>query len=272
MAGRRHDHRVLARDLVGEGRHPEMVLHPRDDVEIGQAGLDHHHVGALLEIEPDLGDRLVGIARVHLVGALVADQRRVGADRVAERAIEGRRVFRRIGHDLHVLLARRVERGPDRADAPVHHVGGGDHVGPGIGQRQRLLDEDRHAGVVEDALALHHAVMAMRGVGVERRVADDADLRHLGLDRPHRPAHQVARVDRLGASRVAQRLVDEGEGRDRRNAERSRMRGLAHGLVDVQAVDARHPGDGCAGLARIHQEERPDQIVGRQPRFAHQPP
>ena len=86
------DHRVLAADLIGEGRHAEGVLHPPDHVEIGHARLDHHHVGALGEIERDLAQRLVGVGRVHLVGLLAALAERAGrADRVAERAVERRR-------------------------------------------------------------------------------------------------------------------------------------------------------------------------------------
>ena len=42
------DHRVLAADVVGGDRHARRVLHAADDVEVGQRGLDHDHVGALL--------------------------------------------------------------------------------------------------------------------------------------------------------------------------------------------------------------------------------
>ena len=52
-------------------------------------GLDHHHVGAFLEVERDLAQRLVAVGRVHLVGLLVAlAERGRRADRVAERAVE----------------------------------------------------------------------------------------------------------------------------------------------------------------------------------------
>ena len=148
------DHRVLAGDLIGEGRHAEGLLHPPHDVEIGQAGLDHHHVGALVEVERDLAQRLVAVAGVHLVGALVADERRVGADRIPERPVEGRGVFRRIGHDLHVVEAGVVEAAADRADAPVHHVGRRDDVGAGLGLDEALLDQHRDRLVVEDPLAV----------------------------------------------------------------------------------------------------------------------
>src|SRR6476659_6553830 len=48
------DHRVLAAHLVDEGGHPERVLHTGDDVKVRQAGLHHHEIGALGEIELDL--------------------------------------------------------------------------------------------------------------------------------------------------------------------------------------------------------------------------
>src|SRR5215475_11348689 len=40
-------HRVLAADLIGVGRHPERVFNATNHIEIGHAGFDHHHVSAL---------------------------------------------------------------------------------------------------------------------------------------------------------------------------------------------------------------------------------
>ena len=137
-------------DLVGEGGHREGVFDPLQNVEIGQARLDHDHVGALGDVELDFAQRLVGVRRVHLVGALVADQRGAGADRVAEWAVEGGGVFGRIGHDLDVAKAGGIEAGADGADAAVHHVGGRDDVAAGLGFDQGLADQDRYRFVVED--------------------------------------------------------------------------------------------------------------------------
>ena len=91
---RRLDHRVLAGHLIGEGRHAECLFHARDDVEIGQARLDHDHVGAFLDVERHFAQRLVGIAGVHLIGALVAGECLCRADCVAEWTVKGGGIFR----------------------------------------------------------------------------------------------------------------------------------------------------------------------------------
>src|SRR5260370_162181 len=138
---RRHDHRIFARDLVDERRHAERFADAVQDIEIGQAGLDHDHVGALGNVELSLAQRLLRVRRIHLIGALVAGERRRGADRVAERTVEGRGVFRRIGHDRHVRERGRVQRGADGADPAVHHVGGRADVAAGLGLHQRLAHQ-----------------------------------------------------------------------------------------------------------------------------------
>ena len=58
--------------------------------------------------------------------------------RVAERAVEGGGVFGGVGHDLDVAEALHVQRPADGADPAVHHVGGRDHVGAGLGLDERL--------------------------------------------------------------------------------------------------------------------------------------
>ena len=93
-------------------------------------GLDHDHVGALLEVERDFVQRLVGVARIHLVGLLVAlAEVRARADGVAERPVERRGVLGRVGEDARVdeLLPASSARA-DRADASIHHVGRRDDV------------------------------------------------------------------------------------------------------------------------------------------------
>ena len=58
--------------------------------------------------------------------------------------------------------------------------------------------------VVDDVAVAHQAVMAVAGVGVERDIAQDADLRHRLLDRADGAADEIVRVERFGAVVVAQ--------------------------------------------------------------------
>ncbi len=105
-AGRLH-HREFARDVVGGDRHAEALLHAPDDVEIRQRRLDHHDVGAFVEIGGHLAQRLARVGRIHLVAAAIAKGRRRSRG-LAERSVEGRRVLRRVRHDHD------VRRGPRR--------------------------------------------------------------------------------------------------------------------------------------------------------------
>ena len=69
---------------------------------------------------------------------------------------------------------------------------------------QRLPHQHGDGLVVEDDAVAQQAVMAVAGVGIERHVAEDADLRHFLLDRADGAADQIVRVERLAAVLVAQ--------------------------------------------------------------------
>ena len=125
------------------------------------------------------------------------------ADRVAERAVERRSVFGRIGHDLHVAKAGRIEAGADGANSAVHHVGGRDDVAARFGLDHGLAHQNRDRFVVENDSLTQQPIMAVAGIGVERHVAEHADLRHLFLDRSDGAADEVFGVKRLGAAIVA---------------------------------------------------------------------
>src|SRR5437868_5315356 len=162
---------------VSEGRHSERFLHPCDDVEIGHPGLDHDEVGPLCKVELDLAQRLLDVGRIHLITALVALEPPLAADRLAERAIEGRGVFRRIGHDRDILVPGRFERPADCSDATVHHVGRSHDVRAGIGLDQGLIDQDADGVVVDDiAEFVDQPIMAMHGIRIEGDVGQHADL------------------------------------------------------------------------------------------------
>src|SRR3546814_14246192 len=118
------------------------------DVCSSDLWLDHHAVGALGEILCDLAQRFLGVRGVHLIGLLVALEQPARADRVAERAIEGRGIFGGVAHDLDMAEALGLERLSDRPDAAVHHVAGRDDVGAGARLIPRLSQQlcDRPTG------------------------------------------------------------------------------------------------------------------------------
>ena len=65
------------------------------------------------------------------------------------------------------------------------------------------------------------AVMAVAGIGVERDVGDQAELRNRLLDRAAGAADEISGIERLGADGVAQRRVGIGkqsEGRESTNS------------------------------------------------------
>jgi hypothetical protein len=243
------------------------------DVEIGQAGLDHDHVRALVEVERDLAQGLVGIRRIHLVAVLVAlAQARRGADGVAEWAVEAGGVLGRVREDARVDEAGGLERVPDRADASIHHVGGRDHVGAGLGVRERLLHERRHGRVVHHVAGLvDQAVLAVAGVGIERDVGDHAELGVFALERAHRALHQTVVVPGLVRVQRLRLQGRHGEQRERGDSQRVRLAGGAKQLVDAEPLDTRHRGHGLAGALALAHEHGPDQVVRGKHRLAHQP-
>ena len=97
-----------------------------------------------------------------------------------------------------------IEAGANRADPAVHHVGGRDDVAAGLGLDQRLLDQNLDGLVVDDGAVAQKAVMAMAGIGIERDIAEHAELRHLLLDGANCAADQIVGIERFAAVLVAQ--------------------------------------------------------------------
>src|ERR1700694_4174324 len=69
--------------------------------------------------------------------------------------------------------------------ASIDHGGGRDDLAPGSALTQRLPHQPRDRLVVEDPAVLDQAVMAVAGVGIERHVAEHAEIGKFLLDGPH---------------------------------------------------------------------------------------
>ena len=265
-------HGVLAAHLVGVHRHLELVLHPAHHVQVGHARLHHHHIGAFRQVQRDFVQRLVGIGRVHLVGAFVRlAQVRRRAHRVAERAVIGGGVLGGVGHDAGVRKAVAFQGLADLADAAVHHVRGRHHVGAGLGVGHRLLDQGGDGDVVKHiAVLVEDAVLAVGGERVQGHVGDHAHLRHRLFDRPGGALGQPVRVPGFGAVQAFHRHRrdrKQGHGRD------PQVRQLACFLaqqVHGHALDAGHRGHRFGVVFAVEDEHRVDQVVHGEGVFAHQ--
>jgi hypothetical protein len=112
--------------------------------------------------------------------------------------------------------------------------------------------------------------MAVAGVGIERHVAQDADLGHRALDRAHGAAHEVGGIGGFAPVRGLERAVGIGKEGDDRDAELRRLLGR-RGEIDGEPLDARHRGTGSRLRSPSIDEKGPDEVGRDRVRFRDQP-
>jgi hypothetical protein len=262
------DHRVLPTHVVRGHGHVGALLDAPDDVEVGQRGLDHQDVGPLRGVERGLADRFGGIGRIHLVAPAVPRLgRAVGS--VAERAVEGGGVLGRVGHDRQLGLPRLVEGAAQGADSAVHHVAGSQRVGAGGGlgdgdpgeQLERLV-------VVDHSVGPQHAAVAVARVLAQAQIGDDRQSGVGRLDRPGGELDDALVVPGLRAHLVLGRR--EPEEHHSPDAQRGRLGGLLHRVVDGEVIDPGHGRDRRTTGRSADHEHRVDQVARREGRLAHE--
>ena len=113
--------------------------------------------------------------------------------------------------------------------------------------------------------------MSVRGVLAEAHVGQHQQAGHAALDRAHGGLDRRAR-DRDDFEPMASLCSGQAEEQDAGDAVLPRGGGLLDGLVHRQLEDARHRGDRPPDVVALADEERVDQAVGREPRFANQRP
>ncbi len=163
-------------------------------------------------------------------------------------------------------MAVRLQRLADHADAAVHHVGGRDDVRARRRLVERLAHQHIDRRIVDDiAVGIEQPVLSMRRIGVERDVGQQADV-HPGIaDRADRAAHQIVGIERLRPVVAAQRRRGVREEREAGNASGRRFPRALDDPVDRPARYAGKRGDGFCNAVALGDEQRPDEIRGRQP-------
>src|SRR6266436_7147323 len=170
-------HGVFAAYVIGADGDVEFFADGANYVEIGERGLDHHHVRAFFKVERDFFQGFAGVGGIHLVAAAIAELRG-GLRGFAERAVEAGAVFRGVGKNGGVFEFVLVEFFADGGYATVHHVGRGDDVGAGAGVGEGLVGEDGDGGVVGyggfvgEMVVLDYSAVAVVGVFAEADVGD----------------------------------------------------------------------------------------------------
>ena len=263
---------VFARDLVGGDREIRRLAQVADDVEIGAGGLHHQEVGAFFRIEDRLTGGLAAVGRIHLVAGL-GNRGFAGfagaADGVAERPVEGRSELGGVGEDARAGVAGGIESLADGFNASVHHVGGGDEIGAGLGGEDGHLHERFDGAVIihVGAGGVQDAVVAVGGVRVEGDVREDHRAGRLGLHFADGAVGEVRWVEGFGAFDGLAGGVDLREEGHAMDAEGEEFGALGAELGERDAADSGEGADGLSDVTFGH-EERLDQVAGFDDRFA----
>ena len=179
-------------------------------------------------------------------------QARPRAHRFAERAVKGRGIFRRIGHDQGVVRPFSSSAARMAPTRPSIMSEGAMMSAARFGLHQGL-NGTRTSMVASfmDIAVPHQPVMAVAGIGIQRHVAHHArsaappDLMAL-----HGAAHQIVGVVRLRARpRCSARSV-LGKSAITGNAQRRRLLRRRHRQVNGKPFHAGHGGDRAARILR----------------------
>ena len=177
-----------------------MGAHRGDHIEVGETRFHHQDIGALGLVLHGFGERLASVAEVHLIGRTRALEAAVHG--IAERSVESRGEFGRVGHDRDVREALGVEACAHGADHAVHHSRGREHVDAGTRGRNGLTLQVCQRRVIQHLVTVHHAAVTMVGVLAETVVADHDHVGGRRARAAHHARQQAIRVPGVAADRV----------------------------------------------------------------------
>ena len=236
-----------------------------NDVQVRHAGLDHHDIGSLLDVESDLADGFVGIGRIHLISFLRGPPKVLcRADGVSKRTVECRRILSRIAHQDHVLKSSLIQRRSYGTDPAVHHVRRGNHARSCLGLQYRLLAEDFDGQIVDDGVVDHDPIVAMGCVGIQSHIANNTEsILALLADSPSGTADKIlgheSFVTALGFLRY------RCDRKDRYGSD-SKFRctlGSVDRKINAHPLDPWHRRDRFGATGAFDDKNRPDQVGGR---------
>jgi len=220
---------------------------------------DHDDVGTLVDIEPDLAQRFLGICRIHLIPATVSERwRRLSG--VAKRTIEGRRVLGCVGDDRYRAKLLLIELFANGGNAAVHHIARCDRVCPSLSVDPRCFCQKRECAVVVDLPVFREQpTMSVFSVFTETDIRPDQEVGRPLLDRADGTWNQPVRIVASGTGGVL--LIRNPEEDHRGNTQRLDPRGLHDQVVDRKLGDPGHTRDRIPDRLPRHDEEGMDEVV-----------
>ena len=171
-----------------------------------------------------------------------------------------------------MAVAGVVEGGADGGDLPIHHAARGDHVcaGLGLGNGDSPVEVERGV-VVHLAGFVDHATVAVIGVFVDTQIGHDHHVVTYGITKI-----AECHLDDPGGIPCLRPLCVLGGGHPEQDHARDSEVAQRHHLVDQRCPGVLdHPGerrDGMRRLDALANEQRRDEVVGRDRCFGDQPP
>ena len=131
-------------------------------------------------------------------------------------------------------------------------------------------DRDRLI-VVHASVGGEHAIVAVAREGIQGDVGYDHQFGQLLLNSPHGPVEQIVILEAMRAPRVLQSGLDRRKNCDRENPSGKNFFTFVNKRVDGMPENAGHGGNFRA-LAFVVNEQRINQIAGKQMRLRNKPP
>jgi hypothetical protein len=134
----------------------------------------------------------------------------------------------------------------------------------------RHLGEQFECQVVDDLAVLHDPAVTVIHVLAQADVGDHDQVGRLVFDGAHGELHDALGV--VGAARRRVLVRGDAEQEHRRYAEALDLAHLGQQVADRKLLAAGHGGDGPLDVLTVRDEQRVDEVVGREGRLAHHAP
>ena len=136
-----------------------------------------------------------------------------------------------------------------------------------MGENEGLLLQQFERGVVVHILPDERAAMAVVGVFAAADIGDHIEFGRGFFKSLDGAADDAVRAHRLGAAGIL--VGGDAKKNHRRNAESANIAGLFGEMVGAQLEMPRHAGDRIFAIFAFDDEERENEILGRQRSLAH---